>query len=70
MGRAGIERLPGEGPRALIQRMERERPHLAPAMRSFIESYLDWRYAAPEPTHEARARMNLDALRTMLRKGA
>jgi transglutaminase-like putative cysteine protease len=42
----GVETFPNEAPRALDQRIQRQRPDLASAVHGFIDSYLHWCYAA------------------------
>lgn len=41
----GVEIIPSESPRALLQRLHRQRPELAPMAAEFIEHYLRWCYA-------------------------
>ncbi|MEW6764987.1 MAG: DUF3488 and transglutaminase-like domain-containing protein [Pseudomonadota bacterium] len=66
LDQARIERRPGEGPRALATRMEREQSEYAPPLRLFIERYLEWSYAPPQAGHERAAREALDKLKQRL----
>ena len=42
----GVELVDHESPRALLQRLQRQRPELMPHAATFVESYLHWSYAA------------------------
>ena len=42
----GVEPLTNESPRALLRRLQRQHPELMPHAEAFVESYLEWNYAA------------------------
>jgi hypothetical protein len=49
--RLGVEIIPAEAPRALLKRLSRQHPKLAPSADLFIERYLHWCYSA-ETKHD------------------
>lgn len=65
--RHGVEIIPSESPRALMQRLHRQHPEFAPQAVAFIEHYLHWRYAAAPQDGSKQARQALQALGTSLR---
>ena len=58
--RLGVEIIPAEAPRAMLQRLQRRHPELAPVASNFIESYLRWRYAddAQDARDQAKQALN------------
>jgi hypothetical protein len=57
--RLGVEIIPAEAPRALLQRLHRQRPDIAPLAAEFIEHYLQWCYAAASADAHAETRQAL-----------
>ncbi len=55
----GVEIIPTEAPRALLQRLHRQRAEIAPLAAEFIEHYLQWCYAAASPDAHTKARQTL-----------
>ncbi len=61
--RLGIEIIPAEAPRALLQRLHRQCPEIAPLAAVFIEHYLSWCYAAASANAHTEARQALVQLK-------
>lgn len=55
LARAGLQRLPGEGPRAFAHRVAGARPDLADAVRDIAAAYVLLRYQPPDPRRPAAA---------------
>lgn len=53
LARQGIARGMAEGPRAFAARAETALPHAASSVRAFTDSYVAWRYGAPDATTQA-----------------
>lgn len=69
--RAGIARLPGEGPLRFAERLSRERPDLADAMRELSARYVELVYGAGPgraPTHAELQRLRDSVRRFRLRR--
>ncbi|MDD2892351.1 MAG: DUF3488 and transglutaminase-like domain-containing protein [Halothiobacillaceae bacterium] len=59
----GVEIIPSESPRALLQRLHRQRPELAPLATEFTEHYLRWCYANAAADAQTQARLALAQLK-------
>jgi transglutaminase-like putative cysteine protease len=63
LAREGLPQAPHEGPRDYAERVMRERPDLAPALRPLVRAYLVARYLDPQPAAEAELASALKVLR-------
>jgi len=61
--RRGVEIISSESPRALLQRLHRQHPELAPLAAEFTEHYLRWCYANAATDAQTQARLALAQLK-------